>query len=80
MKVSLIKLLSKVINLIFKKNKSGEKEQVIQEVKINVFNKCLASVTYTFAVLVFLNAVFPKLQLSDWIFYMLEKLLNYMMP
>lgn len=79
MKLSLIELLSKVADLIFKRNKSGKKEQEIQEVKINIFKTCLANVTYIFVILVVLNSIFSKLQLSDWNYSILEKLLNYMM-
>lgn len=79
MKLSLIELLSKATDLIFKKSKSGEKEQDIQGVKINIFKTCLANVTYIFVILVVLNSIFPKLQLSDWNFNILEKLSNYMM-
>lgn len=79
MKLSLIELLSKATDLILKKSKSGEKEQEIQEVKANIFKTCLVNVTYIFVILVVLNSIFPKLQLSDWNFNILEKLLNYMM-
>lgn len=80
MKFSVLELLSKATDLILKKSKNGEKEQDIKETKINAFNTCLERVTYIFVVLVVLNSIFPKLQLSDWNFNILEKLLNYMMP
>lgn len=80
MNFSVLELLSKATDLILKKSKNGEKEQDIKETKINVFNTCLERVTYIFVVLVILNSIFPKLQLSDWNFNILEKLLNYMMP
>ncbi|MGL5655514.1 MAG: hypothetical protein ACRCXY_01590 [Fusobacteriaceae bacterium] len=80
MKFSIFDLLSKVTDLILKKSKNGEKDQDIKKTKINTFNECLERVTYIFVILVVLNSIFPKLQLSDWNFNMLEKLLNYMMP
>lgn len=80
MKFSIFDLLSKVTDLILKRSKNGEKDQDIKKTKINTFNECLDRVTYIFVILVVLNSIFPKLQLSDWNFNMLEKLLNYMMP
>lgn len=72
MKLSLIELLSKATDLIFKKSKSGEKEQEIQKIKMNIFKICLVYV-------VFIDCIYPKLELSDYIYSLLEKILNYMM-
>lgn len=79
MKFSIFELLSKISDLIFKKSKSGEKKQDIQDKKLDVFKTCLANVTYTLLFLVVANSIFPKLQLSDWVYNLFDKLLTYMM-
>lgn len=79
MKFNIIELFSKAINVFLKRSKSGEKIQEMQEKKLNLFRVCLVNITYILVVLVVLNSIFPKLQLSDWIYNLLEKLLNYMM-
>lgn len=79
MKLSLIELLSKATDLIFNKSKSGEKEQDIQGVKINVFKVCLVNVLYILSVLIFIDSVYPKLELSEYIYSLFSTILNYMM-
>ncbi|MGL5656866.1 MAG: hypothetical protein ACRCXY_08535 [Fusobacteriaceae bacterium] len=79
MKFSVFELLSKVTDLILKKSKSGEKEQGIQEAKITIFKACLVNVMYVLVVLVFIDCIYPKLELSDYIYSLLDKILNYIM-
>lgn len=79
MKFSLFALFSKITDLILKKSENGEKKQEIQEVKINIFKACLVNVMYVLVVLVFIDCIYPKLELSDYIYSLLDKILNYMM-
>ncbi len=79
MKFSLFALFSKIADLILKKSENGEKKQEIQEVKINIFKTCLVNVMYVLVILVFIDCIYPKLELSDYIYSLLEKILNYMM-
>lgn len=79
MKFSLFALFSKITDLILKKSENGEKKQEIQEVKINIFKACLVNVMYVLVVLVFIDCIYPKLELSDYIYSLFEKILNYMM-
>lgn len=79
MKINIAELLSKVISIFLKKSESGEKSQEIQEKKLDLFKVCLVNTFYVLLALVVANSIFPKLQLSDWIYSLLEKILNYMM-
>ncbi|MGL5055013.1 MAG: hypothetical protein ACRC54_04950 [Fusobacteriaceae bacterium] len=79
MKINIAELLSKVISIFLKKSESGEKSQEIQEKKLDLFRVCLVNTFYVLLALVVANSIFPKLQLSDWIYSLLEKILNYMM-
>lgn len=79
MNFNIIELFSKVINIFLKRSKSGEKSQEIQEKKLDLFKVCLVNTFYILLALVVANSIFPKLQLSDWIYSLLEKILNYMM-
>ena len=79
MKFNLFALFSKIADLILKKSEKGEKKQEIQEVKINIFKTCLVNIMYVLVILVFIDCIYPKLELSDYIYSLLEKILNYMM-
>lgn len=79
MKINIAELLSKVISIFLKKSESGKKSQEIQEKKLDLFKVCLVNTFYVLLALVVANSIFPKLQLSDWIYSLLEKILNYMM-
>lgn len=79
MKPAIVGLFSKVIDLFSKRSKNGEKTQEIQEKKLDIFKVCLVNVTYVLVGLVVINAVFPSLQLGDWIYNLLERIITYMM-
>lgn len=74
-----MELFSKFLNIFLKKSESGEKSQEIQEKKLDLFKVCLVNTFYILLALVVANSIFPKLQLSDWIYSLLDKILNYMM-
>lgn len=80
MKFSLLELVSKIANIFLKKSESGEKKQEIQEKKLDDFKVCLVNTFYILLALVVADSIFPKLQLSDWIYSLLERILNYMTP
>ena len=80
MKPAVVGLFSKMLDFLFKRSKSGEKEQEIQEKKIDVFHKAIVNITYILIALIVLNAIFPSLlSLGDWNYNLTEKLINYMM-
>ena len=80
MKFSLIEVFSKIVNIFLKKSESGEKKQEIQEKKLDDFKVCLVNTVYILLALVVADSIFSKLQLSDWIYSLLERILNYMTP
>lgn len=79
MKPAIIGLFSKVIDLFSKRSKNGERMQEIQEKKLDIFKVCLVNVTYILVGLVVINTVLPSLQLGDWIYNLLERIITYMM-
>lgn len=79
MKSAIVGLFSKVIDLFSKRSKNGEKTQELQEKKLDIFKVCLVNVTYVLVGLVVINVVFPSLQLGDWIYNLLERIITYMM-
>ena len=79
MKPAVIGLFSKMLDFLFKRSKSGEKEQEIQEKKIDVFHRAIVNITYVLIALIVLNTIFPSLLLGDWIYNLAGKLIDYMM-
>ena len=79
MKLPVIGLLMKVVELFSKKSKNGEKAQEIETLKLNIFKEALVNVLYVFVTLIVINVVFPKFQIGDWIYNITDRILTYMM-
>lgn len=79
MKLPVIGLLMKVVELFSKKSKNGEKAQEIETLKLNIFKEALVNALYVFVALIVINVVFPKFQIGDWIYNITDRLLTYMM-
>lgn len=79
MKLPVIGLLMKVVELFSKKLKNGEKAQEIETLKLSIFKEALVNVLYVFVTLIVINVVFPKFQIGDWIYNITDRILTYMM-
>lgn len=79
MKLPVIGLLMKVVELFSKKSKNEEKTQEIETLKLDIYKEALVNVLYVFIALIVINVVFPKLQIGDWIYNITDRLLTYMM-
>ncbi|MGL5639429.1 MAG: hypothetical protein ACRCY7_07855 [Cetobacterium sp.] len=77
MKITLI--FDKILDLILKKTKSGEKEQELQIRKQESFNKLIILITLIFIVICGLNELFPVLEISPWWYDKTEKVLTYIL-
>lgn len=77
MKEGVVLLVSKFLDVIHKKSKSGEKKQNIEERKINVYSRVIATVTVTALFMCVIASLFPKLAITEWWFNLLEKTLEY---
>ncbi|MEJ6465561.1 hypothetical protein [Fusobacterium ulcerans] len=79
MGLPVIGLITKGFELLKKITKSGEKEQEIEALKVDVFKEALVNVLYVFILLIVVNVIFPRIQIGDWIYNMTDRLLTYMM-
>ncbi|MGL5709583.1 MAG: hypothetical protein ACRCW9_01905 [Cetobacterium sp.] len=71
-------LFDKILDLILKKTKSGEKEQELQIKKQEIFNKLMVILTLIFVSLCAMNEIFPIIELSPWWYSTTEKILEYL--
>lgn len=79
MGLPVIGLITKGFELLKKITKSGEKEQEIEALKVDVFKEALVNVLYIFILLIVVNVIFPRIQIGDWIYNIADRLLTYMM-
>ena len=79
MGLPVIGLITKGFELLKKITKSGEKEQEIEALKVDVFKEALVNVLYVFILLIVVNVICPRIQIGDWIYNMTDRLLTYMM-
>ena len=79
MGLPVIGLITKGFELLKKITKSGEKEQEIEALKVDVFKEALVNVLYVFILLIVVNVIFPRIQIGDWIYNIADRLLTYMM-
>ncbi|WP_289103442.1 hypothetical protein [uncultured Fusobacterium sp.] len=79
MGLPVIGLITKGFELLKKITKSGEKEQEIEVLKVNVFKEALVNILYVFILLIVVNVIFPRIQIGDWIYNITDRLLTYMM-
>lgn len=70
----LVKIVFEFLN---KTSRSGEKEQEIQEKKIDIFQRCIVIVTLVLLGLIVLDNIF-SLQISEWIYNTFQHLIKYM--
>ncbi|MCB8563677.1 hypothetical protein [Fusobacterium ulcerans] len=79
MGLPVIGLITKGFELLKKITKSGEKEQEIEALKVDVFKEALVNILYIFILLIVVNVIFPRIQIGDWIYNITDRLLTYMM-
>lgn len=79
MGLPVIGLITKGFELLKKITKSGEKEQEIEALKVDVFKEALVNILYVFILLIVVNVIFPRIQIGDWIYNITDRLLTYMM-
>lgn len=76
MKEGVIILFSKLLDIFRKKSKSGEKQQEIEEKKINIYSKIISIITLVALFMCVLASLFPNLAITGWWFDLLDRLLN----
>lgn len=79
MKLPIIGLITKGLELLKKITKNGEKAQEIEALKVDVFKEALVNVLYVFILLIVVNVIFPRIQIGDWIYNITDRILTYMM-
>ena len=67
-------IMQLILEIFKKKSRSGEKEQDIEMKKLNVFNPYISYIALMLLSICFLDALFPKLAISDWFYSMCERL------
>lgn len=75
---SLVNLGNKLLDIIFKKSKNGEKQQDIEIKKIDVFSKVLAFIFIGVFLMCVLASLFPSLAITPYWFEVFEKFINYL--
>ncbi len=76
MKTGIVMLFNKLLELFQKKAKSGEKQQEIEEKKINTYSKVICIITLVALFMCVLASLFPNLAITGWWFDLLDRLLN----
>lgn len=74
----LINLGNKLLDIIFKRSKNGEKQQDIEIKKIDVFSKVLAFIFIGVFLMCVLASLFPSLAITPYWFEVFEKFINYL--
>lgn len=78
MLTGLIKLGGKILDLLFKRSKSGEKQQEIEIKKIDIFSKALAFIFTGVFLMCVLASLFPQLSITSYWFDVFDKFINYL--
>lgn len=71
-------LMQLILEIFKKKSRSGEKEQDLEMKKLNVFNPYISYIALMLLSICFLDALFPKLAISDWFYSMCERVIDYL--
>jgi len=79
MKPGVIGLFNKLIDFLFKKAKSGEKSQEIEEKKIGEYKEYVGYIMIFLLIICILGGIFPKLYVSPWFYSMFEKGWDYLL-
>ena len=79
MKIPIVGLLTKVLDLFSKRSKNGEKTQELEALKVDVYKEALVNILYVLIILIVINTLFPQLQISEWIYNLADRIITYMM-
>lgn len=74
----LINLGNKLLDIIFKRSKNGEKQQDIEIKKIDVFSKVLAFIFIGVFLMCVLASLFPSLAITPYWFDIFDRFINYL--
>lgn len=69
--------LNNLTGIFYKKVRSGEKEQEIEQNKMITFAQVISLIFLGVFVMCVLSSLFPKLAITDWWYSMFERILNY---
>lgn len=75
---NLIGLGSKLLSIIFKKTKNGEKQQDIEIKKIDIFAKTISIIFMGVFLMCAIASLFPSLAITPYWFEIFEKFINYL--
>lgn len=75
---NLIGLGSKLLSIIFKKTKNGEKQQDIEIKKIDIFAKTISIIFIGVFLMCAIASLFPSLTITPYWFEIFEKFINYL--
>lgn len=75
---NLIGLGSKLLSIIFKKTKNGEKQQDIEIKKIDIFAKTISIIFIGVFLMCAIASLFPALAITPYWFEIFEKFINYL--
>lgn len=75
---NLIGLGSKLLSIIFKKTKNGEKQQDIEIKKIDIFAKTISIIFIGVFLMCTIASLFPSLAITPYWFEIFEKFINYL--
>ena len=75
---NLIGLGSKLLSIIFKKTKNGEKQQDIEIKKIDIFAKTISIIFIGVFLICAIASLFPSLAITPYWFEIFEKFINYL--
>lgn len=75
---NLIGLGSKLLSIIFKKTKNGEKQQDIEIKKIDIFAKTISIIFIGVFLMCAIASLFPSLAITPYWFEIFEKFINYL--
>lgn len=79
MKIPIVGLLTKVLDLFSKRSRSGEKAQELEALKVDVYKEALVNILYILVILIVINTLFPQFQISEWIYNLTDRIITYMM-
>lgn len=75
---NLIGLGSKLLSIIFKKTKNGEKQQDIEIKKIDIFAKTISIIFIGVFLMCAIASLFPSLAITPYWFEIFEKFINHL--
>lgn len=75
---NILDLGNKLLDIIFKRSKDGEKQQDIEIKKIDVFSKTLAFIFIGVFLMCVLASLFPSLAITPYWFDIFDKFINYL--